>query len=281
MRNLLNFIVKYNYWFIFLILEVICFILLIRFNNYQQSVYFTSANVVSGKMYEVTSGITSYFHLKSVNDDLLDRNVVLEKQIANLEKALHDIKVDSTEVSSIRMLKSDDYLLYKANVVNNSLNHVDNYITIDAGSSSGIKPDMGVVDRNGVVGIVYKTSPSYSLVISILNSKSSFSCKILESDYFGSLKWEGGDTQYAYLRDVPRHAEFKLGDTVVTSGYSTVFPEGIIVGTVDDMYDSNDGLSYNLKVKLATDFGKLYNVRVIARPSQEEQKEIERITPSK
>ena len=278
MRNLLNFLIKYNHWFLFLLLEVVCFILLIRFNSYQQSVYFTSANAVSGNIYGVTSSITSYFHLKSENDDLLDRNMLLEEQIAKLESALTDFKLDTAQISSIRALNERDYTIYKANVVNNSLNRIDNYITIDKGSSSGIKPDMGVVDRNGVVGIVYKTSPSFSLVIPILNSKSSLSCKIQESDYFGHLKWENGDSQYAYLRDVPRHAEFKLGDTVVTSGYSTVFPEGIIVGSIDDMYDSNDGLSYSLKVKLATDFGKLYHVRVIARNNQQEQKELEKNT---
>ena len=278
MRNLLNFLIKYNHWFLFLLLEVVCFILLIRFNNYQQSVYFTSANAVSGNIYEVTSSVTSYFHLKSENDDLLDRNMLLEQQIANLEKALTDFKLDTMQITSIRALDNKDYTVYKANVINNSLNRIDNYITIDKGSSTGIKPDMGVVDRNGVVGIVYKTSPSFSLVIPILNSKSSLSCKIQESDYFGHLKWDDGDSRFAYLRDVPRHAEFKLGDTVVTSGYSTVFPEGIIVGTIDDMYDSNDGLSYTLKVKLATDFGKLYNVRVIARNSQQEQKDLEKNT---
>ena len=278
MRNLLNFLIKYNHWFLFLFLEVVCFILLIRFNNYQQSVYFTSANAVSGNIYEVTSSVTSYFHLKSENDDLLDRNMLLVQQIANLEKALTDFKLDTMQITSIRALDNKDYTVYKANVINNSLNRIDNYITIDKGSSTGIKPDMGVVDRNGVVGIVYKTSPSFSLVIPILNSKSSLSCKIQESDYFGHLKWDDGDSRFAYLRDVPRHAEFKLGDTVVTSGYSTVFPEGIIVGTIDDMYDSNDGLSYTLKVKLATDFGKLYNVRVIARNSQQEQKDLEKNT---
>lgn len=168
-----------------------------------------------------------------------------------------------------------DYEIFKARVINNSLNQVDNYITLDKGSKDGIRPEMGVVDGNGVVGIVYDTSPHYSVVISILNSKSSISCKIVGSEYFGYLKWEHGDSQYAYLKDLPRHAEFNLGDTVVTSGYSTVFPEGIVVGTVDDMSDSNDGLSYLLKVKLATNFGKVSDVRVIAKTGQEEQKEIE------
>ena len=276
MRNLLNFLIKYNYWFLFVFLEVISFVLLFRFNYYQQSVFFTSANVVSGKVYEVSGGITSYFHLKTVNEGLLDRNMLLEQQIYNLEKVLKDHKLDSTSINSIRGISDNSYQIFKAHVINNSLNQADNYITLDQGSAEGIRPEMGVVDGNGVVGIVYKTSPDYSLVISVLNSKSSISCKIVGSEYFGYLKWEHGDSRYAYLRDLPRHAEFNLGDTVVTSGYSTVFPEGVMVGTVDDMSDSNDGLSYLLKIKLATDFGKLSDVRVIARSGREEQKELEK-----
>lgn len=275
MRNLLNFLLKYNYWFLFVLLEVICFVLLFRFNNYQQSVFFTSANVVAGKVYEVSGSISSYFHLKSINEDLLDRNMMLERQITNLENILRERQVDSVTMNSIRSLEQEDYRIFKAHVIRNSLSRVDNYITLDKGASAGIRPEMGVVDGNGVVGIVYKTSPSYSLVISVLNSKSSISCKIVGSEYFGYLKWEYGDSRYAYLKDLPRHAEFNLGDTVVTSGYSTVFPAGVMVGTVDDMSDSNDGLSYLLKIKLATDFGKLGNVRVISRTGQDEQKELE------
>ena len=278
MRNLLNFLLKYNYWLLFILLEVICFVLLFRFNNYQQSVFFTSANVVAGKVYEVSGGISSYFHLKSVNEDLLDRNMALEQQITNLENRLKDYRIDSITMNSIRYLEQADYKIFKAHVIRNSLNQADNYITLDKGSSSGIRPEMGVVDGNGVVGIVYKTSPSYSLVISVLNSKSSISCKIIGSEYFGNLKWEYGDSRYAYLKDLPRHAEFNLGDTVVTSGYSTVFPAGVMVGTVDDMSDSNDGLSYLLKIKLATDFGKLGNVRVISRSGQGEQRELENMS---
>ena len=275
MRNLLNFLLKYNHWFLFILLEVISFVLLFRFNHYQHSVYFSSANVVAGKVYEVSGGITSYFHLKSVNEDLLDRNMLLEQQISNLEKALKERQVDSITINSVRQMPQSDYQLFKAHVIKNSLTLPDNYITLDKGSSSGIRSEMGVIDGNGIVGIVYETSPSYSVVISVLNSKSNISCKIIGSDYFGYLKWERGDSRYAYLKDLPRHAEFNLGDTVVTSGFSTVFPEGIMVGTVDDMSDSNDGLSYLLKIKLATDFGKLGDVRVIARNGQEEQKKLE------
>lgn len=275
MRNLLNFLIKYNYWFLFLLLEVASFVLLFRFNHYQQSVYFTSANVVAGKIFEVSGGITSYFHLKSVNEDLMERNIWLERQVASLEKQLLEGGTDSLKLQSLAHLASSEYRIFKANVIKNSLNKADNYITLDQGELAGIRPEMGVVNANGAVGIVYKTSAHYALVISLLNSKSSLSCKIRGSDYFGYLKWEGDDSRYAYLIDLPRHAEFSLGDTVVTSGYSTVFPEGVVVGTVDDMSDSHDGLSYLLRVKLATDFGKVNSVRVISRTGQVEQKMLE------
>ena len=258
MRNLLNFLIKYNYWFLFLLLEAASFVLLFRFNYYQQSVFFTSANSVAGKVYDVSGTITSYFHLKSVNEDLLDRNMWLEQRVAFLEKTLNNKGMDSVRLYSLERLEPEEYQIFKANVIKNSLNRVDNYITLDEGSSAGIRPEMGVVDANGVVGIVYKTSPHYSTVIPLLNSKSSISCKIVGSEYFGYLKWEYGDS------------------TVVTSGYSTVFPAGVMVGTVDDMSDSHDGLSYLLKIKLATDFGKVSNVRVIARTGQEEQKALEK-----
>lgn len=275
MRNLLNFLLKYNYWFLFLLLEVTSFVLLFRFNHYQQSVYFTSANSASGKIYEISGGISSYFHLKSVNEDLLDRNMLLQQRVAFLEKTLKEKGMDTTRLYSLERLEPETYQIFKANVIKNSLTRKNNYITLDQGTVAGIRTEMGVVDANGVVGIVYKTSPHYSLVIPLLNSKSSIGCKIVDSDYFGYLKWEGGDSRFAYLKDLPRHAEFNLGDTVVTSGYSTVFPEGIIVGTVDDMSDSQDGLSYLLKIKLATDFGKVSNVRVISLNGKEEQDALE------
>lgn len=275
MQNLLNFLIKYNYWFLFLLLEATSFVLLFRFNHYQQSVYFTSANEVAGKVYEVSGGIASYFHLKSVNEDLLDRNVWLEQRVSFLENVLREKGMDSVRLYSMERVIPGEYRIFKANVIKNSLNKADNYITLDRGTTDGICSEMGVVDANGVVGIVYKTSPHYSLVIPLLNSKSSISCKIAGSDYFGYLKWEGGDSRFAYLKDLPRHAEFNLGDTVVTSGYSTVFPEGVVVGTVDDISDSHDGLSYLLKIKLATDFGKVRNVRVISRDRQDEQKALE------
>lgn len=276
MRNLLNFLIKYNYWFLFLLLEVTSFVLLFRFNRYQQSVFFTSANAAAGKLYEARNGITSYFHLREVNDDLLDRNMMLEQRIARLEGELADLRSDTADFRSLDSIPPQTgYTLLKAHVIKNSLNRLDNYLTLDRGETDGIRPEMGVVDANGVVGIVYKTTPHYALVLSLLNSKSSLSCKIQGSDYFGYLKWEGGDAQYAYLRDLPRHAEFSVGDTVVTSGYSAVFPPGLLVGYIDEMSDSHDGLSYLLKIRLATDFGKVNDVRIIAVGGREERNLLE------
>ncbi|WP_373789688.1 rod shape-determining protein MreC, partial [Bacteroides heparinolyticus] len=149
MRNLLNFLIKYNYWFLFLLLEVTSFVLLFRFNRYQQSVYFTSANSVAGKIYEVSGGITSYFHLKSVNEDLLDRNMWLEQRVSFLENTLREKGLDSVKLYSMARLAPAEYRIFKANVIKNSLNKADNYITLSRGTLDGIAPEMGVVDANG------------------------------------------------------------------------------------------------------------------------------------
>jgi rod shape-determining protein MreC len=275
MRNLLNFFLKYNYWFLFILLEVISFALLFRFNNYQGSAFFTSSNQVAGMAYEAANNVTGYFHLKSINDDLVQKNVELELQMECLRSALMELTSDSTGLERMKSDALKGYDIYRANVINNSLTHVDNYITLDKGENDGIRSEMGVINGSGVVGIVYHTSANYSVVIPILNSKSSISCKIKRSDYFGFLKWDGGSSEYATVKDMPRHSLFSLGDTIVTSGHSAVFPGGIPIGTVEDMSDSHDGLSYLLKVKLFTDFGRLNDVRVIAQKGQEEQLELE------
>ena len=275
MRNLLNFFLKYNYWFLFILLEVISFALLFRFNNYQGSAFFTSSNQVAGMVYEAANNVTGYFHLKSINDDLVQENMELELQMEHLRKALMELTSDSTGLERMKSDALKGYDIYRANVINNTLTHVDNYITIDKGENDGIRSEMGVINGSGVVGIVYHTSANYSLVIPVLNSKSSISCKIKRSDYFGFLKWDGGSSMYATVKDMPRHSLFSLGDTIVTSGHSAVFPGGIPIGTVEDISDSHDGLSYLLKVKLFTDFGRLNDVRVIAQKGQEEQMELE------
>ena len=275
MQGLFDFLKKYSYWLLFILLEGGSLLLLFRFNLYQGSVWFTSANTVSGRVLEWESDFLSYIALGERNKDLMRKNLVLEQRVRALTELLDRAEHDSTYTEMRQRELLDGFGMVSAEVVSNSVNKHNNYLTINKGEQDGVKPEMGVVCGTGIVGIVYLTSPHYAIVMPLLNSKSNISCKIIGSDYFGYLKWEHGDSRYAYLKDLPRHAEFNLGDTVVTSGFSTVFPEGIMVGTVDDMSDSNDGLSYLLKIKLATDFGKLSDVRVVARTGQEEQKKLE------
>lgn len=275
MRNLLNFLLKYDYWLLFIFLEAVSFTLLFRFNNYQGSVYFTSANWVTGCVDEAVNEITSYFGLRSVNRDLVNRNVELELEVKRLKDALWEYGRDTTSVGILQHEVLGTYSVVPARVVNNSTTRSNNFITIDKGRTDSISAEMGVLSGNSIVGIVYQTSAHYALVLPILNSKSSISCKIRRTDYFGVLKWEGGSSRYAWLEDIPRHSEFSLGDTIVTSGHSAVFPEGIPVGTVDDRIDSEDGLSYLLKVRLFTDFARLTDVSVVRYSGRAEQAALE------
>ena len=274
MRNLLDFLVKYNYWFLFLFLEAVSFVLLFQFNSYQGSVWFSSANAVTGKIYETSSEIESYFQLSKINSELTQRNLYLEQRLHKLEKQIGDSAADSTMEKSLLVKSLQPYRLIPAKVISMTAGRLDNLITINKGEVDGIKKDMGVVCGTGVVGIVYLTSKHYSIVIPILNSQSNISCVIQGRGYFGYLHWTGGDVSQAYVDDVPRHAHFRLYDNVVTSGYSSVFPAGIIVGKILHVYNSADQMSYRLRVKLSTDFGKLRDVCVVDNSALSEQIDI-------
>lgn len=263
MRNLLEFLAKYNHWFLFIALEVIGLILLFQYNSYQRSVWFSSANVVAGKVYEWDAKITSYFSLGTINEQLTQRNVYLEQQVKTLSEKLNAATKDSIAAQLAVTQALAGFRLIPAKVITNSVDKQDNLITIDKGSADGIRKDMGVVSGNGVVGIVYLVSTHYSVIIPVLNSQSNISCTIKNRGYFGYLHWNGGYVHLAYVDDIPRHAHFKIGDYVTTSGYSSVFPEGVMVGQIKYVFNSPDGLSYRLKVKLATDFGNLRDVCVI------------------
>ncbi len=278
MKNLIDFFTRYNYWFLFLLLEVISFVLLFQFNSYQGSVWFTSANIVSGKVYEISSKIESFFELSQVNEQLTQRNIYLEQQVKGLQEKLTSATQDSSYLRNNQYQYLAGYKLIPAKVVSNSVDKYNNLITIDKGAADGVKKDMGVACGNGVVGIIFMTSEHYSIVIPVLNSQSNISCTIKGRGYFGYLHWKGGDASMAYVDDVPRHARFKLYDTIVTSGYSSVFPPGLLVGKVRHVYNSPDGVSYRLKIKLATDFGSLRDVCVIDNSVMNERLELLRAT---
>lgn len=265
MHNLTEFLAKHNHWFVFLVLEVVSMVLLFRYNSYQGSVWFSSANVVTGKVYEWDSAVESYFSLSSVNSQLTQRNVLLEQQVRALNDSIaHLTHSQETAVERLaRMTPFQGCKLLPAQVVTNTVNRYNNLITLDKGAADGVKRDMGVVCGMGVVGIVYLVSEHYSIVIPVLNGHSNISCTIQGRGYFGYLRWRGGSSQLAYLEDVPRHAHFKLGDYVVTSGYSSVFPSGVMVGKVLHVFNSADGLSYRVQVKLSTDFARLRDVCLV------------------
>lgn len=265
MHNLTEFLAKHNHWFVFLVLEVVSMVLLFRYNSYQGSVWFSSANAVTGKVYEWDSAVESFFSLSGVNSQLTQRNAFLEQQVRMLDDSI--ARLTRSQEAAVTRLSSmvpfQGCRLIPAKVVANMVNRYDNLITIDKGSADGVKRDMGVVCGMGVVGIVYLVSEHYSIVIPALNSHSNISCTIQRRGYFGYLRWQGGSSQLAYLEDVPRHAHFKLGDNVVTSGYSSVFPPGVMVGKVLHVFNSADGLSYRVQVKLSTDFARLRDVCLV------------------
>ena len=264
MRNLLEFLSKYYHWLLFAVLEVTSFVLLFQFNSYQGSVWFTSANAVVGKLYELESSIESFFSLTKVNKDLTLRNFYLERQVNQLSRLYYDLTKDTTIAERNELEYLSRYKLIPAKVVSNSVDRNDNLMTIDRGSKDGVEKDMGVACGNGVVGVVYLVSDHYSVVMPVLNYHSRISCAIRRRGYFGYLKWQGGDANIAYVEDVPRHAKFKRGDWVETSGYSSIFPPGVLVGKIIEVYNSRDGLSYRLKVQLTTDFGNVRDVCVIS-----------------
>lgn len=263
MNNLLTFLAKHNHWLLFVVLEVMSLALLFQFNSYQGSVWFTSANVVTGKFYEINSSVESFISMGKLNEQLTMRNVYLERQVKYLSEMLERDNSDSTLLRSTQVQLLSQYKLIPAKVVSNSINKQDNLITIDKGSLDGIRPDMGVVSGNGIVGVVYLVSPYYSMIIPVLNSHSNISVMIENRGYFGVLHWEGGDSKMAFVDDIPRHARFNGGDNIVTSGYSALFPPGILVGKVHRTYNSPDGMSYRLRINLATDFSNLRDVCVI------------------
>jgi len=270
MRNLIEFLSRYNHWFLFVMLEVASLVLLFRFNNYHGSVWFTSANAVSGKVLEAHSEMESYMNLAEVNEALTQRNVYLEHRLAQLEEQLA-VKMSTDSLAGKLQNDSVHYRLIPAKIVNNSIDKIENFITLDKGSADGVKKDMGVACGTGVVGIVYIVSNHYSVVLPVLNTKSNISCAIQGRDYFGYLHWNGGPSNLAYVDDIPRHAHFKLYEKVVTSGYSSVFPPGILVGKILHVYNSVDGLSYRLQVQLSTDFARLRDVCVIDDASARER----------
>jgi len=275
MKDFIEFFRRYFKWLVLLIYVALSCVLLFRSDPYRHHLWLTSASTVSGALYKAGHNITSFFSLREVNDDLNRRNAVLEAEVVNLREQINTMKLAgfSDTMSVPDSMAHFDFIV--ANVINNSVHHAQNYLTVDKGSLDGVRPEMGVIDHSGVVGTVSAVGPHYARVISLLNPNFRLSCKIKASEHFGSLVWDGNDPSQAMLEELPRHTVFSPGDTVVTSGYSAVFPAGLPVGTI--MPDNRDHKEnfFTLRVKLFADFSRLSNVQIVKNNHRDELVSVE------
>lgn len=281
MRRLIGFIIANSSVFVFIIYTAISLVLLFRFNPYQQSVFFTSANEAAGRYYSVTGQVVGYFGLRDINKELQKQNSYLKMEVARLDEKLRKLEGDASFPGYAADSIIGPSLFAVAQAVNVTTTNVHNYVTLNKGREDGVTEGMGVINRSGVVGIVSGVSDHFSVVISLLNPKLRISCKVKGSDYFGSLSWDGDSPEYVKLEELPRHVKFSKGDTIVTSGYSSVFPQGVMVGTIEDFAKQHDDNFYALRVKLSTDYFRLGDVCIIANPMTSEKAEIEEKTVQK
>lgn len=270
MKNLLNFFAKNSPFFLWLFLAIISIVLLCQNNPYHRSVWFGSANAVVGSVYDFQSNVTGYIGLRDINEDLLNRTGQLEAENLYLRQQL--MKYEDEEKYRQDTVTQYEYMM--AHVVGNSIIQAENYITLDKGALDGVQQDLGVADQNGVVGIVSKVSDHYSLVISVLNPKLRLSVMLKNTESFGSLVWDGSDHRYAILEDLPRSVKFEIGDTIVTTGYTTSFPKNVPVGRVAESYDRGSSF-LELRIELFTDFNRINDVHVIKNSMQAEQDALE------
>lgn len=267
MKDLLDKIVKCLPLIIWLALTVLSTTLLVQHNPYHRSIWFGSANALVGSVYDLQSNITGYFGLRNINEDLLLRNGQLEEENLLLRQQLQAYQDQVTlEIEA----PQQQYSYTIAHVVGNSINLAENYITLDKGRLDGIRQDLGVADQNGVIGLVAKVSDHYSLVLSVLNPKLRLSVMLQNSSAYGSLLWDGADCRHAMLEDLPRNVHFEVGDTVVTTGFTSTFPKDVPVGRVKDWVDRG-GSFLSIRIELFADFNRLNDVHVIFNDKQEER----------
>ncbi len=244
--------------------------MVVNYNSYQRASWISSSNSVSGGVYRSFSDATQYLQLKQINEELAKENTYLRSQLPSSFK-------DSKDYFSLvyDSLNKRQYTYRTAKVINNSVNKHFNYITLNKGSNNGIVKEMGVISAKGVVGIVKDVSDHYSSVITILNTRLLISGKLKESGFFGALGWDGNDYRYVWLNEIPIHAHVVVGDLVVTSGFSSIFPEGILIGSVEVVERDKGESFYRIKVKLSVDFKDLSYVEVMSNKMKEEQLNLE------
>jgi rod shape-determining protein MreC len=270
MRNLGIFISKYSAFFLFLIFEVFSLVIYIKYNSFQKATFINSANQVTGAWYTRTNNFYTYLSLKETNDSLARENVRLHNQ---LKSSFYVDTVDKHKVKDTVYKQQYEYIVAK--VINNSTNNSNNYLTINIGSKQGIAKGMGVICSQGIVGKVVYVSDHFSVVQSLLHKDSQFSAMLAINKEIGYVEWgDDMDPHKGVLKDVSNNAVPKLGELVVTSGYS-LFPEGIPIGKVSNLRTRAGGYSLNMEITLAVDFGKLQFVDVVDNKFANEQADLE------
>ncbi|MBE9467280.1 MAG: rod shape-determining protein MreC [Bacteroidetes bacterium] len=271
MRALINFFLKHYYFLLFLAFELFSVFLVIENNNYQKSSFLNSANFISGNIYNGLSNFNSYINLYELNEKLSSENTQLYNSLKTTYK--------SNKISLLEIYDStyfQQYVTTSAHVINNSVNRQNNYLTIDKGENQGVYQEMAVTSPTGIVGIVKNASNNFASVISILNTNVHISAMIKKNEYFGSLIWDGKNYKEITLKDIPNHVNINIGDTIITSGYSSIFPKGKLIGVISDFEHEKGGNFYLITVKLSTDFKKLSYVYVIGNLLKQEQKDLEK-----
>lgn len=265
MQQIINFIVRHKITLFYVLLMTIALGLTIQSHSYHKSAFFNSANQLSGSIYSTSSNISSYFDLREENKSLLEENELLRKQLLNGQGA----EFPNLDTDSL------NYTVIAGKVIKNSYASPRNYITINKGEKQGMAQDMGVITDKGILGILENTSSNYSVVQSILNTKSNINAKIKNTNYFGSLVWNANDYNVVQLVDIPRLVSLTVGDTIVTGAMSSIFPENIPIGTIRQ-YDLNTSKNfYTIDVQLFNDMANIKNIYVINNINRTEIQQLE------
>ena len=266
MRNLIDFLIRYSNFLIFLILEVVAFILIGTTHEYQRSSMWSSTNRIVASSNAIRSSIKGYFHLREDNELLVEENALLKSKLMNLQNGIEPL----VERNSQYIYTHLDWEYIPAKVIDITTHKQHNHLTLNKGARDGIEKDMGVVCADGLVGIVSTVAEKYSLVVPIIHTNISVSTRLISCGQIGGTQWDGRDYQYVHLTDIARHISIHTNDTVVTSGLTSVFPEGILVGVIDHI-ELNPGDNYHsAKIKLSTNYRALKYVQVLRNKNKDQ-----------
>lgn len=272
MRSLLKFLLRIHFLLLFILIEIFSFSLLVNRNNFHKAKVVNFSRQFAGNLYVKTSNLKQYFSLIEENQRLANEN----NRLLNIIESTY--KSDEIFFRSINdTIFNQRYKYTSSRIINNSINKKYNFITLNKGRQQGVVPEMAVVSEGNIVGVVKGVSDNYATVISLLNLDLRISSKIKKNGVYGSLSWDGKGYRSAVLSEIPLHAEIQLGDTIMTSGYSSIFPEGILIGYISEI-EEKGGSFYEIKVRLSTDFKSLDNVSVIGSLLQKEKLKLEKET---